>query len=136
MESTDRARDEFEPPERPPATESARRREAREHAMDWAQQNLRCDDPHDLQSRGLQVYFAPQVERGVRVVDLSDGRVDTFRADEAIPTQGYFVEFDSLARYCVRWGAPLQEVDGLVTLQPQRGEAGDPLGHPRGFPGH
>ncbi len=135
MQESERARDEFGPAERPPATEAARRREEREHTMEWAIQNLRSGDPHDLQSRGLQVYFAPHVERGVRVVDLSNGRVDTFREDEELPQHGYYVGFDSLARYCRRWGAPLQEVDGVVSLQPQRGEAGDPLAHPRGFSG-
>jgi hypothetical protein len=130
MTSTDREQDEFGPTKRPPATESARVRESAVHAMQWAADNLGCDDPHDLQSRGVQVYFAPQIRRGPRVIDLSDGRVNTLREDEHAPDLGYFAEYDSLAAYCRRWGVPMQEVDGVVVLLPRRGEAGDPLEHP------
>ena len=117
-------------PPRPPATAAARSREVSEHAMRWAAANLRCADPHDLEARGVNVYFAPNVKRDVKVVNLADGRIDSFRENEHIPPEGYFAEYASLEAYCRRWGAPLLEVEGVLMLHSAAGEAGDPLQHP------
>ncbi|MBI3967592.1 MAG: hypothetical protein HY329_18295 [Chloroflexi bacterium] len=55
------------------------------HAFEWAENNLRAQTPHELQSRGVNVFFAPNVEAGCKVVNLADGRVDSFQTEEERP---------------------------------------------------
>lgn len=119
-----------EEPRRPPATPSARRREAEAHAVEWAAHNLGVHDIEELRAQGVQVYAAPKVDVDVKVVSLADGRVDTFHASERRPQRGYYVAYERLQRHCLERGLALQEVDGVISLLPHgSGEAGDPLGH-------
>ncbi|MFA7249819.1 MAG: hypothetical protein WC273_09345 [Dehalococcoidia bacterium] len=106
-----------EPLPRPAVTAAARAREAREDAMRWAIANLRCSDPRTLEEQGVNVYFAPNLRRGVKVVSLADGRIDQFRPDEHLPGAGCFADYASLDAYCRRWGAPMQEIEGSVVVQ-------------------
>jgi hypothetical protein len=84
----------------------------------WAENNLRADDPHELQHKGVQVYFAPNVPANERLVDLESGRVDTLQDGEPKPKRGYFAELESLGRYCRRAGIPLSEQDGRMVAVP------------------
>lgn len=59
------------------------------------------------------------------MVDLSDGRVDSFFEGAERPSEGYYAEFDSLERYCDRHGARLLETNGQASAQPvEDGRAG------------
>ena len=91
----------------------------------WAKNNLGMISPDELELRGVNVFAAPNVSPGVKVVDLGDGRVDVFQEDERRPDEGYFAEFDSLERYCDRHGIPLTEVEGHVTALPWRLQSSD-----------
>jgi hypothetical protein len=96
--------------------------------FDWAQNNLGAETPHALQGQGVNVYFAPSIRPGVKVVDLATGRVAFFQEDEDRPQEGYFADLESLERYCLERGLPLNETNGLMVLQPAGPrEAGDPL---------
>ncbi|MPZ98956.1 MAG: hypothetical protein GEU80_06370 [Dehalococcoidia bacterium] len=96
--------------------------------FEWASDNLGAAEPHELQRRGVTVFFAPNIERSIKVIDLSDGHVDVFRPEEHMPTAGYFAEFGSLERHCLRLGRPVMETDGFVQLQRStRRRARDPL---------
>ncbi len=98
--------------------------------FEWAENNLDAHDPHELQDRGVQVYFAPNVRAGEWIVDLADGRVDVLQEEEPKPQQGYFAQLESLERFCRREGIPLSERDGYVVTWPESPrEAGDPLRH-------
>jgi len=98
--------------------------------FEWAENNLDAHDPHELQDRGVQGYFAPNVRANERIVDLTDGRVDVLKEDEPKPQAGYFASLESLERYCRRHGIPLSERDGYVVTWPDSPrEAGDPLHH-------
>src|SRR5438093_3449531 len=96
--------------------------------FEWAERNLDAVSPHELQSRGVNVYFAPNVGTG-RVVNLADGRLESFFAEEERPARGYFADLGSLAGYCIRHGIALSETNGQMSTAPQAGEAGDPLMH-------
>jgi hypothetical protein len=96
--------------------------------FEWAQNSLGAESPHALQERGVNVFFAPSIRPGIKVVDLADGRLAFFREDEERPRQGYFADVESLERYCLAQGLPLNETNGQLSVQPAgRGEAGDPL---------
>ncbi len=97
--------------------------------FEWAEENLGAVSPHRLQEQGVQVYFAPNVAAG-KVVNLADGGIKTFAADERRPEAGYYAGLDSLGRYCVKKGLPFVETNGRVSTVPAgHGEAGDPLLH-------
>jgi hypothetical protein len=115
---------------RPPATPSARHRERAAHALEWARRQFDITEPHALEALGINVLFAPMLPHGVKMVDLSDGRVDTLQRGEHAPSSGYYAEYGSLERYCYRRGLSLHETGGRVNLLPSgRGHAGDPLRH-------
>jgi len=96
--------------------------------FDWARNNLGAESPHALQDRGVNVFFAPSIRPGVRVVDLGTGRVAFFQEEEQRPQEGYFADLESLERFCREAGLPLTETNGQVVLQPAGPrEAGDPL---------
>lgn len=98
--------------------------------FDWAQNNLGVSSPHELQDRGVNVYFAPNIAAGTKLVDLGDRAVRSFREAEHRPRDGYYAAFDDLARYCIAQRIPLVETNGEVTVQPvELGEAGNPLQH-------
>ena len=119
-----------EPLSRPAATASARARESYERSMRWAADNLRCADARALEARGVNVYFASNIKRGVKVVNLADGRIDQFREDEHLPESGYYAEYASLEAYCRAWSVPMQEVDGTVVVLSSTA-SGDRMPHPR-----
>lgn len=103
--------------------------------FEWAEGNLQgrveadVSSPRRLQEAGVQVYFAPQVDSDRKLVNLTNGRVEQFFADERRPQEGYYADFDSLERFCRREGLPLQETDAQAVLLPVTGPdaAGDPL---------
>jgi hypothetical protein len=84
--------------------------------FEWGQNSLGGNTPEELQRRGLNVYFAPNVPTNTKVVNLANGRIDWFRERERPPTSGYYADFDSLIRFCERNGATLQETDGLAVV--------------------
>jgi hypothetical protein len=106
------------------------RYEPMEH-FEWATNNLGAPTPHELQSRGIDVFFAPNIDDNAKVIDLADGTVDRFfPGQERPPAPRYYADYDSLARYCLSHGIPLVETDGQITMHPVgSGEAGDPLQH-------
>lgn len=102
--------------------------------FEWAEGNIAgrapvdVSTPHALQDQGVQVYFAPQIESGRKLVNLATGRVERFFEEERRPDEGYYADFDSLERFCRRHGLPLQEIDAQAVMLPiGRDEAGDPL---------
>jgi hypothetical protein len=103
--------------------------------FDWATNNLDVETPHELQGRGVNVFFAPQIAPATRVVDLADGRVTQFAEGQDRPTEGYFADYDGLARYCRREGIPFSDYEGQASVLPSgKGKAGDPLLHGEAVP--
>lgn len=99
----------------------------------WAQENFNVKTPHELQSRGVNVYFAPEIPTGTKVVNLGNGHVEQFRDGEQRPASGYFANDATLAHYCREAGIPLVETNGQMSTEPTgTGEAGSPLLHGRG----
>lgn len=98
--------------------------------FEWAENNLDIPMPHQLQDRGVNVYFAPNIARNEKVVNLANGRVERFVEDEPRPNTGYYAEFASLERFCRANKLPLNEIDGQASVLPIGHEdAGDPLMH-------
>lgn len=96
--------------------------------FEWAEANLGATGPHALQDEGVNVYFAPQIAPGAKVVDLSSGQIEQFASGVERPRTGYYADFDSLERYSRSKDLPLNEVEGRAIAQRQgRTEAGDPL---------
>jgi hypothetical protein len=88
--------------------------------FEWAENNFGTQTPHQLQSEGVNVYFAPMIAPNEKVVNLAQGRVERFADDEPRPDSGYYAEFESLERFCRYRGLPLIETDGQVSIQPAR----------------
>ena len=84
--------------------------------FEWAQNNLDVETPHELQNRGVQVYFAPNIPSNVRLVDLEDGSIDTFHEGEDRSQVGYYADYDSLRRYTEEHGLPFVETGGRVSI--------------------
>ena len=98
--------------------------------FEWAQNNLGADTPHQLQSWGVNVYFAPNVPPDQKMVNLADGRVESVRSGQQPAQDGYYADFEGLIHYCRQNGLPFTETDGLVSVLPRGfGEAGSPLRH-------
>jgi hypothetical protein len=96
----------------------------------WAENNLGVQAPYELQGQGVNVFFAPMISPDEKVVNLANGRVERFVADEPRPQAGYYAEYASLERFCRENGLPLTETDGQVSILPiGHEEAGDPLTH-------
>jgi hypothetical protein len=94
----------------------------------WAEHNLGVPTPHDLQTRGGNVFFAPNVSPQTRVVDLGRGAVRQCQASQPSPTTGYYAAADALPRYAQAHGLALSETHGQASTAPYgAGEAGDPL---------
>ena len=103
--------------------------------FDWATNNLDVATPQELQSQGVNVYHAPQIAPEQRVVDLSDGRVTQFEADQSRPSTGLYADYEGLERYCRKVGLPLSETGGQASvLLSSTREAGDPLAHGEAVP--
>jgi hypothetical protein len=86
--------------------------------FEWAENNLGVRTPYDLESRGINVYFAPHIAPDTKVVDLGDGRITSFDGDQKRPSTGYFAEFQSMERYCHEQGNAFEERNGALTLVP------------------
>ena len=84
--------------------------------FEWAQDNLDVKTPHELQDRGVQVYFSPNIPSDVKLVDLQNGNIRSYHPGEDRPQVGYYAEFDSLGRYCREHGLPFIETQGLVSV--------------------
>lgn len=84
--------------------------------FEWAQNNLNVQTPHELQDRGVQVYFAPDVPRNVKIVNLGTGTVTSFNDNEERSKVGYYADFDSLRRYAHEHNLPFHETSGLVSV--------------------
>lgn len=84
--------------------------------FEWAVKNLSVRTPYELESKGVNVFFAPHITPDVRVVDLSDGKIRGFSPDDKRPSSGYYAELESMKRYCSENGASLGEEDGAVSL--------------------
>lgn len=98
--------------------------------FEWAQNNFGVETPHQLQSQGVNVFFAPNISPDTKVVNLEDGRVQLFVPEEHRPQEGYYADYESLARYCRERGIPLVETNGQMSTEPmETQEAGDPLLH-------
>lgn len=101
----------------------------------WAENNLDVGTPQELQGRGVNVYFAPQIAPETRVIDLADGRVTQFTEGQARPDHGLYANYEGLERYCRKTGTPLSETNGQVSVLPSATrEAGDPLAHGEAVP--
>ncbi len=85
--------------------------------FDWGQNALGANTPEELERHGVNVFFAPNVKPGKRLVNLANGQVVNFQADQPRPTEGYYADLETVARYCERAGARLEERDGLATVQ-------------------
>lgn len=98
--------------------------------FEWAENNLGAAKPHELQSRGVNVFFAPNIQPDTKVVNLADGGVDRFAPGQDRPPAGYYADYESLERYCRQQNLPLTETSGQISILP-RGtqEAGDPIHH-------
>lgn len=82
----------------------------------WAQNNLAAQTPHELQDRGVQVYFAPNISSNVKLVDLEDGSITSFHEGEDRSQVGYYAEYDSLQRYAEQHDLPFIETSGQVSV--------------------
>jgi hypothetical protein len=82
----------------------------------WAENNLNVQTPHELQDRGVQVYFAPNIPANVKLVDLEDGTVDSFHDGEERSRVGYYADYDSLQRYTREHNLPFLESEGRVSV--------------------
>ena len=83
----------------------------------WGQDALGVNSPGELQRRGVNVFYAPNIRPGVRVVNLQTGGVLMFQEDQQRPRDGYFADLESLIRYCERAGAACEERDGLARIE-------------------
>jgi hypothetical protein len=103
--------------------------------FDWAANNLDAATPQELQGRGVNVYFAPQIAPERRVVNLADGTVAQFEENQDRPSSGLFADYEGLERYCRREGIPLVETGGQISVLPSTTRAaGDPLAHGEAVP--
>lgn len=82
----------------------------------WAENNLDVRTPHELQDRGVQVYFSPNIPSDQRLVDLENGNVRTYFDGEDRPQVGYYAEEQSLERYCRDNGLPFHETSGTASV--------------------
>jgi hypothetical protein len=82
----------------------------------WAENNLSVQTPHELQDRGVQVYFAPNIPADVKLVDLEDGTVDSFHHGEERSRVGYYADYGSLRRYTREHDLPFLESEGRVSV--------------------
>jgi ATP-binding cassette subfamily B protein len=100
--------------------------------FEWAENNLGVGAPHELQARGVNVFFAPDIAPDTKVVDLAQGRVEWFPDGAARPQRGYYADYDGLVRYCRAHDIALTETNGQMSTLPAGFEqAGDPLRHGR-----
>lgn len=84
--------------------------------FDWAQNNLGAQSPHQLQSEGVNVYFAPNIAPDDKVVNLENGTVQRFQEGEHRPLHGYFADVTSLREYRRVHGLPLIETNGQMSV--------------------
>ncbi|HZU12959.1 MAG TPA: hypothetical protein VFB58_08975 [Chloroflexota bacterium] len=84
--------------------------------FEWAENNLNVQTPHELQDRGVQVYFAPNVPRGVEIVELGTGSVTRFNDNEKRSPVGYYANYDSLHRYAREHNLPFSESNGQISF--------------------
>lgn len=83
----------------------------------WGQDALGVNSPEELQRRGVNVFYAPNIRPGVRLVNLETGSVLMFQENQARPKEGYFADLESVRRYCERAGAAMEERDGLARIE-------------------
>ena len=88
--------------------------------FEWAQNNLAVDTPHHLQDRGVQIYFAPNVPRERKIVELGTGSITQFGDNETRSQVGYYADFDSLQRYAREHDLPFTEMNGQVVMDGPR----------------
>lgn len=99
-------------------------------AFEWGRNNLRVETPQELQSRSVNVYFAPNISPETLVVNLDNGLLTSFGEGEDRPQSGQFADYEGLRRYCDQTGIPLSETNGQISVLPIGfREAGDPLHH-------
>lgn len=82
----------------------------------WAQNNLNVQTPHELQDRGVQVYFAPNIPYNVEIINLDTGTVTSFHDGEDRGQYGYYANYDSLKRYTRQHDLPFSESNGQVSV--------------------
>ena len=82
----------------------------------WGQDALGVNSPGELQRRGVNVFYAPNIRAGIRVVNLETGGVQLFQEEQPRPKIGYFADLESVIRYCERAGAACEERDGLARV--------------------
>ena len=87
-------------------------------AIEWAEHNLRMQSVHALREHGVNVYLAPNLPSGVRLVRLADGKVDVIQPQEHPRHDGYHAEQSSLYEYCRRENIELQETNGYMVAEP------------------
>jgi hypothetical protein len=85
--------------------------------FDWAQNNLSVGTPHQLQDRGVQVYFAPNIPSDIKLVNLATGTLATYYpGEDRPPGNTFYAEYDSLRRYCEEHDMPFIETGGSVSV--------------------
>ena len=62
----------------------------------WAENNLDVETPHELQGRGVNVFFAPQIAPATKVVNLADGRTTQFAEGQNRPDGGLYAAYNGL----------------------------------------
>ena len=83
----------------------------------WARNNLTVDTPHQLQDRGVQVYFAPNIPSDSKLVNLASGTLATYYpGEDRPPRDAYYADFDSLGRYAEEHNLPFIETSGTVSV--------------------
>ncbi len=82
----------------------------------WAQNNLDAQTPHELQARGVQVYFAPNIPYNVKLVNLGIGTVTEFHTGEDRGQYGLYADYDSLERYTRKHNLPFVESGGQISV--------------------
>lgn len=88
--------------------------------FEWAERNLRVERPQELQEARVSVHLAPNLPVGVKIVRLSDGKVDVIQEGEHLRHDGYYAELPGLLAYCEHLGLDASETSGYVVASPRR----------------
>lgn len=84
--------------------------------FEWAENNLNVRTPHELQGRGVQVYFGVNVPSNVEIINLGTGTVTSYHDGEERYQHGYYANYDSLKRYAAEHHLPFYESNGQVSV--------------------
>lgn len=88
--------------------------------MTWAEHNLPLHTVQDLREQKVGIHLAPNVPVGIKVVRLSDGKVDVVQPQERPRSDGYYAEQAGLVEYCRREGISIDETNGYMVAERRR----------------